>query len=123
MTTDTDPLDSISKQSANVWWSANLGRPVPDFVPPKAYFQPRQVVARYALPLTLSLLALIFTPFAWAAWPLASHELRRARTEQSRSASIEPILGEGWLLFARGFSILLTLLQVVAITFLLVRWR
>jgi len=115
-TNESDPALAISKESANVWWSANLGRPVPAFVPPEAYFQPHQPdPANVALPVILALLGLIFTPFAWAAWPIASHELKRFRADRQASLSFAPIRGEGWLVFARGFAAVLTVVPLIVI--------
>ncbi|HEV7558570.1 MAG TPA: hypothetical protein VGO00_24035 [Kofleriaceae bacterium] len=113
-----ESLTQISKQSANVWWSEHLGRPIPAQVPPQAYFQPPVIDPPHAaLAMILAVLGLLFTPFAIAAWILAGHELRRI---EAGSASKH---GAGWLVVAKAMGVVVTLFAVTMLAGLLITMR
>jgi len=113
-----ESLTAISKQSANVWWSEHLGRPIPARVPPQAYFQPSPVrEAHVALAMIFAVLGLVFTPFAIAAWVIASHELRRIE------AGVASKHGAGWLVVAKALGVIVTLFAATMLVGLLIRFR
>jgi hypothetical protein len=97
---------AIEKQSANIWWSEHLGRPIPARVPPQAYFQRSPAPAldepHIALAMVLAVLGIVFAPFAIGAWILAGHELRRI---ELGSASDR---GKAWLVVAKGLGAVMT---------------
>ena len=116
-----DSLTAISKQSANVWWSEHLGRPIPAHVPPQAYFQSAPSVTldepQAALAMVFAVLGFLFTPFAIAAWILAGHELRRIEVGSASGH------GKGWLVLAKALGVIVTLFAVTMLVGLLLMLR
>lgn len=69
---------------------------------------------RVAMPVILAVLSLLCLPLAWVAWAVAEHELHLVRCDRL-ALDGALIRGEGWLVFARGLALALTILSLVAI--------
>lgn len=115
-TTNSLPAAFESDPAVTTWWAPSLpagAHPAIDAAPPPPAPPPPD--ADVGIIVTLMVLGIVFTPFAWACWAYSNGQLKLIETGERSTASRSAIV------VARGVAAFVTVLSLTLITMIVAR--